>query len=139
MTKLCCAYLAGVLSTAGFVYLAGGRAAAVMFALGILATVACAAAALGSTRRIRRAARFLSSFAQAIEGSSSKKTGELRIMKTPAPAPVSAQETDLISALRNMGMSRRDATTAARYAIGESPAGDFDALFKLAVARKAAA
>jgi hypothetical protein len=133
--KLLTAYLAGVLSTAGFVYLAGGRVAAVMFSLGVFVTLAGTMAALGSTRRMRRAARFLSSFAQAIDGS----RGELRIMKPPAPAAVNPHEADLISALKNMGMSRRVSAAAARSAIEQDPAGDFDTLFRLAVARKAAA
>ena len=68
MVKTSIAFLAGVLLMAGVVYGAGARFAMPLFVAGMVTVIAPAVALLSSVNRIRAAARFLSSFAQAWEG-----------------------------------------------------------------------
>jgi hypothetical protein len=137
VVKVTLSYLAGALTIAGAVYLAAGRASAVMFALGVLTPVLILAAALSSRTRLQRVARLMLSIAGPPECLSRVKVGTRRTAKRsteakPEPAP-SQIEQDIASALANFGARKSDAATAARYAVQARPAAGFDELFRIAL------
>lgn len=68
MLKTSIAFLAGVLLMAGIMYGAGARFSVALYVAGVVSVVAPLAALLSSVARIRAAARFLSAFAQGLEG-----------------------------------------------------------------------
>jgi hypothetical protein len=132
LTKLSIAYLAGVLTCAGAVIAAGGRASIACFALGVFSSVVGAAIALGSVRRLHRAGRFLDAFATALEGRGATHPEP----RAGAPAGL---EADLTSAMVNMGQPKRKAAEAARYVVEHFPQADFDSGFRIALAGREAA
>jgi hypothetical protein len=68
MLKTSIAFLAGVLLMAGIMYGAGARFSVALFVAGVVSVAAPLVALLSSVSRIRAAARFLSAFADGLEG-----------------------------------------------------------------------
>ena len=126
--KLSAAYLAGVFTVLLCVLSAGGHAALISFAGGIVLTLA--AVLLWSSSRPPKRPII------------KQRTGARGKGKTPpaAPAAPTQMETDLCSALVNFQVPRREAAAAAAAAIRQAPEADFPQLFRIALrARKAAA
>lgn len=139
MLKLTLAYLAGALTIGVAVYAAGGRATLAAFGIGFFLACVVAVALLSSARRMRRAARFLNSLSAVIDHSDRSSTRP-RIVKTAAePRPVepahepTPAELEVSSALKNFGMTRKQAEAAAALAVKQSPAGSFQDLFRIAL------
>lgn len=138
MLKLTLAYLAGALTIGVAVYAAGGRATLAAFGIGFFLACVVAVALLSSARRMRRAARFLNSLSAVIDHSD--RSTRPRIVKTAAePRPVepahepTPAELEVSSALKNFGMTRKQAEAAAALAVKQSPAGSFQDLFRIAL------
>jgi hypothetical protein len=140
MLKLTLAYLAGALTIAGAVYAAGGRATLAAFGIGFFIAVVVAVALLSSGRRMRRAARFLISFAAALDRTSRtrpqivKRSEALaRVMEPTPERQPSPVELEVSSALMNFGMNKKQAAAAAASAVAQAPAAQFQDLFRIAV------
>jgi hypothetical protein len=123
MTRLSLAYLAGLVTAAGAVYLAGQHLAAAMFMLGVFAALGAALGALSGRSRILRAARFLNAFGSALGAS-----------KQPVVMPATLNprlvelETDLVSALVNLGFNPRSAAELAHESVTNKPNATFGEL-----------
>lgn len=105
---------------------------ALCFAAGFVFAIAAAGYFVGSVKRLRRAVRFLTIVADAIDGSRT-------VTLTGRPTIVNPIEAELVSALKNQGAKKADAIALARAAIAERPTAEFVELFKLAASRKAVA
>jgi hypothetical protein len=143
MLKLILSYLAGALTVTVAVYAAGGRATLAAFAVGFLIALVVLGAFLSSGRRIKRAARFLLSFAEAIDRTDRPHRPRIvKARRAPAPDPskVSPIQTEVCSALQNFGMNRKEAAAFAAAALEAAPNARFEDAFKVAVglSRKAA-
>jgi Holliday junction resolvasome RuvABC DNA-binding subunit len=127
MLKFSLSYLAGALTVGVAVYLSAGNGTLIAFGLGVLTVTASGVAALSSVERIKRAARFLSAFAAGLE----QRGGKL----TEMPAPASQLETDVVSALVQLGTRRKAAEAAAKSAVAQlGTSADFETTFKTALA-----
>ena len=118
--KLSLAFLTGVLTMAAVVYSTGAHFAAPMFFAGIVAVVAPGVAYLCSVKRIRTAARFLYSFADAWEGTQS--------------GPVAVRSSEA-SGYRKP--SRKQAEQITRDSAAEYLGDDVDEIFGVSPSRRA--
>jgi hypothetical protein len=139
MTKFSLSYLAGALSVGIAIYLDGGRGSLVAFGLGVLTVVAIAVALLASTSKLRRAARFMTAFADGIEARQQIEKGTVDMQITPNPdggmnmqITPSSIEGQVASALVNFKMPKKIAIAAARRAVQQEP-HDFNKAFSVAV------
>lgn len=127
MIKLSAAYLAGVFTVLLAVLSAGGHAALISFAGGIVLTLAVVLL-WSSSRPPERAIK-----------RTKRKEGRNGVVTDTSPPP-HPLESDLCSALVNFQVPRRAAAAAAAAAIRQAPEADFGELFRIALrARKAAA
>jgi hypothetical protein len=118
--KLSLAFLTGVLTMAAVVYITGARLAAPMFFAGAVAVIVPGIAYLSSIKRVRTAARFLYSFADAWEGTQS--------------GPVAVRSAEA-SGYRKP--SRKQAEQIARDSAAEYLGDDADEIFGVSPARRA--
>jgi len=139
MTKFSLSYLAGALSVGIAIYLDGGRGSLVAFGLGVLTVIAIAVALLASAAKLRRAARFMSAFADGIESRQHVKKGTVDMQITPnADGGMNMQitpstiEDQVASALVNLKTPKKVAIDAARRAVQITP-NDFNKAFAVAV------
>jgi len=137
MLKYSLTFLAGALTIAGAVFASSGHTAVIMFVLGALTVIGIAGALLSSADRIRRAARFLVAFADALQPDSAKPAPAADKATTApvdhAKAAVSPAEADVADALIALGTKRKAAELAARRAVEQIPAGRFEDLFRCAL------
>lgn len=117
MLKATLIYFAGVLSLAAVSFAADGKATVIGAITGLAITGTAIFAGVSSRKRIRRLAAFLASLADALDR-------RLPAASSPAQAVQDPRERDLVSALRNWGASRKQATGAARAAIRAANPGD---------------
>ena len=133
MLKFSLSFLAGALAVAVAVFMSQGHVAVLMFSLGALTVLVIAGALLSSAARIRKAARFLSAFAEALEPAAAPKAQKLAVMPAPAAADPEGVEAEVISALVNFKAPRKKAEAAARRAVEQNPGAGFDDTFRVAL------
>ena len=146
-TKLSFAFLAGMLADFAFLWIAGGGATLAPFAIGcFFGMVFALVLALSFRTRILRAGALLNALGAAPEENPSRhaprrrkaagasRAGNLEAEFFVLPQVVSTMEKDLTSALRHLGAKKAIAENAVRQAIAATPQGDFNTLFRLAVA-----
>ena len=133
MTRYTLTYLAGVLTMAAVVYFAGGRPTLAAFVAGMAAVALALAAAIASSSRMRRAARFLSILADAVDGREAKR--ERKPVPHICEESPSQVQLEVEEALRGLGASKKESTAAARLAIALKPEGTTKEVLALAFAR----
>jgi len=137
MLKYSLTFLAGALTIAGAVFASSGHTAVIMFALGAFTILAIAGALLSSADRMRRAARFLVAFADALQPATAKPApaaaGNPPATVEQPKAAVSPAQSDVADALVALGTKRKAAELAARRAVEQLPAGRFEDLFRCAL------
>jgi biotin transporter BioY len=127
--KLSIAFLTGVLAMAAVVYSTGAHFAAPMFFAGVVAVVAPGIAYLSSIKRIRTAARFLYSFADAWDGTLIPRAVVKDHLTTVAVRSAEA------SGYRKP--SRRQAEQITRDSVAEYLGNDVDEIFGVSPSRRA--
>jgi len=120
-------FTAGAAGFAVVTYAAGFHASAWTFAAGFLCALLLAAGLLGSTARLRRAARALDAVAAALAGSNNKT------LTRHTPEQLTGTPADVAGALANMGARASVATAAARKAAELHPGANFDSLLRAAL------
>jgi hypothetical protein len=139
MTKYTLSYLAGALTITVTVFMAHGNGTLIAFGMGVFTVMAIAFALLASPAKLRRAGLLLARIADAVDGHQttmlkrSARPTETTAAVAPAAHQVSQLEEEVVSALVNFRVPKKRAELAARRAMEQTPAGDFNSIFCNAV------
>jgi hypothetical protein len=134
MIRFTLSYLAGAVSVAGSVAL---LKAPDLAAAGMIAAAAILAVALWIAHKASGRRRGRQSGARVRTLRPAPPAARRRVQASPAPR--SAVELEVVSALVNFGARKPAAAAAARYAAEKHPGADFDTLFRAALDKSKAA
>lgn len=125
MNKTAAAFVFGSFATAAALLYSGLNGPAAAFALGFIANLVAIGGVLSSRRRIRMAADLLNRIA-----GKTPSTRQERAKAAPQPAAI---ESDVVTALIQLGASKPTAAAAAAKAFAAAPAAGFDSIFRNAL------